>query len=101
MLHGVTGIHAFRILAPYASDPAAALRDLWSALLATYVGTGSPPVLGWGLKGDDTLDWPAIHARAVGRDDEHDIKLAYSCWREWQHRGDDLYRRVASARVTT
>jgi hypothetical protein len=35
----------------------------------------------------------------VRREDEHDIKLAYSCWREWQHRGDDLYRRAASARV--
>jgi hypothetical protein len=31
--------------------------------------------------------------------DEHGIKLAYSCWREWQRSGDDLYRRAASVRV--
>lgn len=99
LLHGVTGLHAFRVLGPYAGDSGAALQDLWPALLATYIGTGAPPVDGWGLKGDDSLDWPAIHARAVKREDEHDIKLAYSCWREWQHRGDDLYRRAASARV--
>ena len=99
LLHGVTGVHAFRILAPYASDSGAALQDLWPALVATYIGTGAPPVEGFGLEGDDALDWPAIHARAVKREDEHDIKLAYSCWREWQHRGDDLYRRAASARV--
>jgi hypothetical protein len=99
LLHGVTGAHAFRLLAPYASDSGAALVDLWAAVVAVYMGAGSPPVEGWGLKGDDTLDWPAIHARAVKREDEHDIKLAYSCWREWQHRGDDLYRRAASARV--
>jgi hypothetical protein len=68
--------------------------------VATYIGAGAPPVEGWALKGDDSLDWPAIHARAVKREDEHDIKLAYSCWREWQHRGDDLYRRAASARVS-
>jgi hypothetical protein len=100
MLHGVTGVHAFRVLGPYASDSGAALQDLWPALVATYIGTGAPPVEGWGLAGDDSLDWPAIHARAVRCEDEHDIKLAYSCWREWEHRGDDLYRRAASARVS-
>jgi hypothetical protein len=101
LLHGVTGVHAFRVLGPFASDSGAALTDLWGAVVAVYIGTGSPPVEGWGLKGDDSLDWPAIHARAVQREDEHDIKLAYSCWREWQHRGDDLYRRAASARVAS
>lgn len=99
LLHCVTGTHAFRLLAPYASDSGAALADFWAAIVATYLGAGAPPPQGWGLEGDDTLDWPAIHARAVRREDEHDIKLAYSCWREWQHRGDDLYRRAASARV--
>ena len=99
LLHGVTGTHAFRLLAPYAADSGAALVDLWAAVVAVYMGAGAPSPEGWGLKGDDTLDWPAIHARAATREDEHDIKLAYSCWREWQHRGDDLYRRAASARV--
>lgn len=99
LLHGVTGTHAFRLLAPYASESEAALRDLWSAVVAAYLGAGSPPVEGWGLQGSDALDWREIHSRAVKREDEHDIKLAYSCWREWQHRGDDLYRRAASARV--
>lgn len=100
LLHGVTGTHAFRVLAPLASDSGAALVDLWAALVAAYLGAGAPGVEGWGLRGSDALDWPEIHLRARQRDDEHDIKLAYSCWREWQHRGDDLYRRVASARVS-
>ena len=99
LLHGVTGTQAFRLLVPYASDADAALQDLWASLVSAYIGAGSPPVDGWGLEGADTLDWADIHARAVKREDEHDIKLAYSCWREWQHRGDDLYRRAASARV--
>jgi hypothetical protein len=100
MLHGVTGTHAFRLLASFASDSGAALLDLWGAAVAVHMAAGAPPVEGWGLEGDDSLDWPGIHARAVKREDEHDIKLAYSCWREWQHRGDDLYRRAASARVS-
>ena len=99
LLHGVTGAHAFRVLSPFASEPRAALLDLWAAAVAVYMGAGAPPVGAWGLRGDDTLDWAQVHARAVRREDEHDIKLAYSCWREWQHRGDDLYRRAASARV--
>jgi len=99
LLHCVTGTHAFRLLVPYAGDVFAALRDLWASLLATYVGSGAPSPAGWGLAGGDSLDWPAIHARALHSEDEHDIKLAYTCWREWQHRGDDLYRRAASARL--
>ena len=99
LLHGITGSHAFRLLAPYAADSGAALVDLWTAVVAAYLGAGAPPVDGWRLEGSDALDWPQIHARAVKCEDEHDIKLAYSCWREWQHRGDDLYRRAASARV--
>jgi hypothetical protein len=100
LLHCVTGTHAFRLLMPYAGDVRAAVRDLWASLLATYVGSGAPFPGGWGLAGSDSLDWPAIHARALDREDEHDIKLAYTCWREWQHRGDDLYRRAASARLS-
>lgn len=99
LLHCVTGTHAFRLLGPFASDSGAALVDFWAAVVAIYLGAGAPSTEGWGLKGADTLDWPEIHARAVKCEDEHDIKLAYSCWREWQHRGDDLYRRAASARV--
>jgi hypothetical protein len=100
LLHGVTGAHALRSVLPYASDAGAATRDFWGAVVAAFLGAGSPRVDGWGLSGDDTLTWAQVHAGAARCDDEHDVKLAYSCWREWQHRGDDLYRRAASARVS-
>lgn len=99
LLHGVTGTHAARILAPYAADPQALRMRLWHALLAAYAAEGCPPIAGWRLAGEDHLAWPDIHAWAVRCDDEHQVKLAYTCWREWEHRGDDLYRRVASATV--
>jgi Questin oxidase-like len=99
LLHGVTGCHAFRILMPFFADGEEALSHLWAAVVAAYMSCGSPSVEGWGLEGDDALDWGQIHRCAAQCDDEHDVKLAYSCWREWQRRGDDLYRRVASARV--
>jgi Questin oxidase-like len=99
VLHCVTATHGFRLLAPHVHEPEAALRHLWSATIATYLGAGSPRVEGWGIHGNEALAWPVIHERAVRCEDEHDIKFAYTCWREWQHRGDDLYRRAASARV--
>jgi hypothetical protein len=99
LLHGVTACHAMRVLIRFAADRDAAVTRLWSALLAAYMGEGSPRPDGWALEGSDMLDWPEIHRRAVLCDDEHDIKLAFSCWREWQAYGDDLYRRVASAQV--
>jgi questin oxidase-like protein len=100
LLHGVTGCHAFRLLAPSLGEREAALRHLWHAVVAAFMSCGSPRPEGWGLEGDDSLDWPAIHRRAALCDDEHDVKFAYSCWREWQAYGDDLYRRAASARVS-
>jgi hypothetical protein len=99
LLHGVTGCHAARLVTRFARDRDAAVRRLWAALVAAYMGEGCPAIDGWGLEGSDALDWPDIHARAVRCDDEHDVKLAYTCWREWQETGDDLYRRVASAQV--
>ena len=100
MLHGVTGTHAARALLRHVDSPTALVGALWRALLAAYVGVGAPAVSGWKLEGDDKLDWPAIHERACARDDEHDVKITYSCWRGWQWTGDDLYRRVASAVVS-
>ncbi len=99
LLHGVTGAHAFRILAPHFEDRLEATRQLWTAIVAAYMSCGSPSPDGWKLQGSDALSWPEIHRKAAACDDEHDVKFAYSCWREWQECGDDLYRRAASARV--
>jgi hypothetical protein len=99
MLHGVTGTHAFGLLAPYASHPARALGHLWQAVVAAYLGAGSPAAEGDALAGNGALGWKDIHALAIQCSDEHDVKLAYSCWREGARTGDDLYRRVASSRV--
>jgi hypothetical protein len=99
LLHGVTACHAARLITRFARDRDAAVHRLWMALAAAYIGEGAPPIDGWHLDGSDALDWPDIHARAVRCEDEHDVKLAYTCWREWQETGGDIYRRVASAQV--
>ena len=96
VLHMVTGVHAARALVPYARDPAAALKHLWFALACAYAGAGCPtgvPAV------DEGEGWDEVRQSAIRCEDEHDVKLAYTCWREWQRTGDDLYRRVAAARV--
>ncbi|HEY2628309.1 MAG TPA: questin oxidase family protein, partial [Usitatibacter sp.] len=37
VLHSVTGTHAFRLLVPHMREPEAALRYLWSAVVAAYL----------------------------------------------------------------
>jgi hypothetical protein len=96
VLHGVTACLAFRILLPFMKDVEAAQGYLWQALVCAYLSSGGPAA-GSPLTGDESLPWPEIHRRAAASLDEHDIKLAYSCWREWRDSGDDLYRRAASA----
>ena len=96
VLHGVTASLAFRVLLPFMKDADAAQGYLWQALVCAYLSAGGPAA-GSPLKGDEGLSWPEIHGLAVASTDEHDIKLAYTCWQEWQDSGDDLYRRAASA----
>jgi hypothetical protein len=98
-LHMVTGMHAARRLLPYSGDVAAAVAHLWLALAAAFAGAGSPRFAGWAASGARDEDWEALRARAIRCEDEHDVKIAYTCWREWQRTGDDLYRQAASARL--
>lgn len=97
-LHMVTGVHAARALAAHAADPDAAAGHLWLALAAAFAGAGSPAFAG-GPAQADAADWDVLRERATSCRDEHDIKIAYTCWREWQRTGDDLYRQATSARL--
>lgn len=96
LLHAVTGCHALRLLTPFASDRGALARAFWIAVVAAYAGSGA-------RAGEEaripaaTREWSAILRDAVRCIDEHDVKLVYTCWREWQHRGHELYRHVAAA----
>lgn len=96
VLHAVTGLQAFELLTPFMEDPVLARRRLWQALVCAYLSAGGPS-LGCKLKGDPGLGWEEIRRRAAASQDEHDIKLAYTCWSRWRDCGDDLYRRAASA----
>ncbi|MBS0409320.1 MAG: DUF4243 domain-containing protein [Proteobacteria bacterium] len=101
VIHMITATHAARVLferVPALVTPAAA-EALWGAWLAAYATVGAPAFEDRAPEGA-ALDWPALFAAAVAGDDDHVIKLTYSCWREAGAHGDDLaYRTVATRLV--
>ena len=101
-LHAVTGCHWVRLVATTCADPLL-LRHFWQVVAALVPAIGFPE-----LPSPETLqlwreqpcpDWPAIVAKAVRSDDEHDISLVFSASEEERVYGDRLYRVVAARRV--
>ncbi len=95
-LHLVTGAHAFRLLYPFAGPQRAQFFSL--GILAGYAAIGAPP-----LRVDDSdatppepgKQHPDALLNAIPGDDDHDIKLAFSCREQAEAFGDPGYTRVA------
>ena len=99
VLHLVTSAHAMRLLLPRLDEPLPAIRSYW---LACAAGAATVPALaGLGVDMPPTpLDWSEITARAIASDDEHVIKLVYSCREEERCHGGAEYREAAARAVT-
>jgi hypothetical protein len=102
-LHGVTGLHAARILSPLADDPRAFTARLWRALLALYLALDRPAfpnATSVKRQTEGALpDWNKILAAAVESDDEHTIKLVFTCLDETRAGYGRLYRVLAARKV--
>jgi len=100
-LHMVTGMHAARIVLAHLPQATAQryLPELWSAFCAAYVVIGAPP-----LQSPQTdpvkQDWPALFALATASDDDHDIKLAHTCFEENRVSPSPLYHAAALRRLS-
>ena len=95
MLHGVTGCHALRMVLPYCEDLPDVISAYWYAVCATYlsvINVSTAPRLS--LPSTDA-EWSDIQAQAIETGIEHTIKLAYTCLRESEEYGRDMYRRLA------
>ena len=66
-----------------------------AAVIATGYSQGRRPGEG------QTPEWPAILESACEADDEHVIKIVYSCWAEDTAYNDPLYRAVAARAGST
>jgi hypothetical protein len=102
-LHAVTGLHAARVLSDFAIDRRPFAREVWRALLALYLSLDRPelptPARAAELTAEELPDWNAILSAAVGDDDEHVIKLVFSCLEESRAGGGRLYRYLAARKV--
>jgi hypothetical protein len=103
-LHAVTGLHAARVLSDFAIDRRAFAREVWRALLALYLSLDRPELptaaAAAELTAQDLPDWNAILPVAVEIDDEHAIKLVYSCLSESRSGGGRLYRYLAARKMS-
>ena len=102
-LHAVTGLHAARILSDFAIDRRAFAREVWRALLALYLSLDRPdvpsPAAAAELIAEELADWNAILPAAIADEDEHVIKLVFSCLEESRAGGGRLYRYLAARKV--
>jgi hypothetical protein len=98
LLHGVTGCHALRLILPYCPEPESALRYFWAGLVVAYLSTG-PKQVAVAAENGVAIGWREIRKRACTSDDDHVIKLAYSCWREMEYSTRSDYRNAVTAIV--
>lgn len=95
LLHGVTGCHALRLVLPYCPQAEAALRYFWAGLMIAYLSTG-PKKIRPLEKTISKLQWREVHRRVRESDDDHVIKLAYSCEQEFEFYGRKDYQQAAN-----
>lgn len=99
LLHGITGCHALRRVLDYCEDKESALRYFWAGLAIAFLSTGPKEIRSID-ESTEKLDWNEIHRRSCNSEDDHIIKLTYSCEQEWQHYQDESYQAVASLLAT-
>ncbi len=98
VLHLATSAHAMQVLWPLLDEPEAAVRHYWAAFAAAVLGTswrpGPKP-----LPPPPDLPWPEVFQRATASDNEHVVKLVFSCREQFRASGDEVYRRAAARAV--
>jgi hypothetical protein len=94
-IHAVTGPSAVRLLAPYIEQDVArkALRYAWQAAAALYAAFGDERSASIE---EPERDWDDIVDQAVATGDEHAIKFAEACLREYRLNPQPVYITAAA-----
>jgi hypothetical protein len=96
VLHTVTATRAARIV--FAQLPETLVKQLlphlWIALCAAYATVGTQASLEANTP-EVEVDWMDIFRMAVASDDDHVIKMVYTCFCEDRHHPSPLYRASA------
>ena len=98
LLHGVTSCHAMRVLLPFVTDKRAAIDAYWTAICAAYVTVGLPSLQPTQVvEGLDS--WSDIINEAILCNDDHVIKLVYTCRQQCDYYMNNTYHQVAQYTV--
>ncbi len=90
-LHMVTSCHALRLLLPYFADPLAqAVPWLWQAHLAAFYAGKLGQQARMVIAGVPNAGFDARQFAAHRAEDDHTIKMVFSCLQEAAHYGDPL-----------
>ena len=100
VLHMVTGMHAVRVLLAALPETLGhqLLASTWPAFCAAYVSVGAPALRAMDPP-DIEADWPGIFRHAVGSDNDHVIKMAYTCFEESKRYPGSPYYLAAASRI--
>ncbi|GMT41794.1 MAG: hypothetical protein IEMM0002_0205 [bacterium] len=106
-LHGVTGVHAFRIVIPYLQDLQTPILALWQAVCAVYIAVSAPepavpsrePAVP--SRSKNVPDWAAIKTISLKSTDVHTIKFVYSCVKEERCYNNRDYRVAAMNKISS
>jgi hypothetical protein len=100
ILHMVTAGHAARVLFGRFPQLASidAIGDLWLATCAAYAAAGAPPLTEYPLP-SEIPPWERIFADAVVNNDDHVIKMTYTCHAEGAHYRSKLHHAAAARLV--
>ena len=83
MLHAFTGAAALRVILPFCQDEELALRYFWQAVVASYLSTGSAPMVP--TEKSPLMPWTDIFSFCHQTNNECLIELCRAC-----HQLDDL-----------
>ncbi|AMO98146.1 hypothetical protein CAter282_0191 [Collimonas arenae] len=107
-LHIVTGLHAARRVFEHLPSVLVSqlMPELWAAVCAAYVSIGAPalaPAAALLIEEDvlpDSADtWQDLFTTAIASDDDHVIKLVYTCYSENLRAPSPLYLAAAARRA--
>lgn len=100
LLHGVTSLHALRVILPKIENQEAVLPYFWQAFVVAYLSTGSVNIDHPKTDGVTVEEsWEEILKKATQSTEEHTIKMVYTCWSEYNHYQLEEYKIVASQLV--
>jgi len=104
VLHGVTSCHSMKLILGllHLEDQPQVIRCYLRALMATYIMQNQPPIESVNFKEFSkqlsNISWEKLLQSAISNEDEHVIKLVWTCWKE-KNDGYDLYLYSATRKL--